>query len=583
MISQNASASLAVCLWPAAPPNQPRSNQHPEYLYEILDHAGVLYRRLAFEELSSALPQVKVLITVGEYNLDDEVQTTLKSWLVAGGCWLSVSGVCNLPTVWNVEHATPAIQSAGWGRSDFCALGEGYLEPSTHKVLEHLESPLHFFNGVAIEASESRDLSGGVLDAHGRETSRLGIVENRVGAGKALLIAPDAIGTVVRVQQGISIHQDAPSFPDGTANRCDGFLKCDDGAVLDCEFDRQEVPGVASMRAFLQPVADAWREVLLRAIFYLCAEVKSTPALCWYYPRNLEAIAHLSHDTDENEPALAARLLELLQQSEIHSTWCVIAPGYDAKIIQEIHNAGHELALHYDAVDCAWSEAEFVRQSSFLKDLFGHQPVTNKNHYTRWEGGGEFFLWCEKQGIAIEQSRGPAKIGEAGFLFGTCHPHFPVTENGDMQNVLELPFASQDLGIFAPSEFGLAVLHQAKKYHGVFHLLFHPAHVGNPQVGAAFTDIVRAAKDAGLEWWTSRQINDWERARRTLQWENFAAGEGSCRAAVSALSTLRDATLLFLTDAERINVNDQDQTVRTVKRWGFTFQAVTMDIDAATT
>src|SRR5207253_7712026 len=51
-------------------------------------------------------------------------------------------------------------------------------------------------------------------------------------------------------------------------------------------------------------------------------------------------------------------------------------------------DAGHELATHYDAMSegTVWSESAFDEQWRQLVAMFGDQPVTNKNHYTRWEG-----------------------------------------------------------------------------------------------------------------------------------------------------------------------------------------------------
>src|SRR5688500_20191428 len=75
----------------------------------------------------------------------------------------------------------------------------------------------------------------------------------------------------------------------------------------------------------------------------------------------------------------------------------------------------------------------------------GEKPVTNKNHYLRWENDTDIWDWCAKHGIGLDQSKGASKTGEAGFNFGTCHTYFPARFDGSVIDVLELPTPTQDL------------------------------------------------------------------------------------------------------------------------------------------
>jgi hypothetical protein len=206
----------------------------------------------------------------------------------------------------------------------------------------------------------------------------------------------------------------------------------------------------------------------------------------WLYPRRLPCIAHLSHDSDGNEPEKARLLLDVLKQTQINSTWCIILPGYDANLMDEIKQAGHELATHYDAMTMTegfnWGEGDFDRQHRELTELFKETPVSNKNHFLRWEGDVEFFDWCAKRGIELDQSKGPSKTGEAGFNFGSCHPYFPVRFNGEAIDVLELATLTQDLVVFAPPLILQHLMDGTQRVHGVMHLLFHPAHMHRPEV-----------------------------------------------------------------------------------------------------
>src|SRR5206468_201186 len=83
---------------------------------------------------------------------------------------------------------------------------------------------------------------------------------------------------------------------------------------------RDAVPGMSNFRAYLEPIADCWREILLRSIFYLAQKQNVQLPVLWLYPRKLPALAHMSHDTDGNEPEKAHRLVEILDEAKIKAT-----------------------------------------------------------------------------------------------------------------------------------------------------------------------------------------------------------------------------------------------------------------------
>jgi hypothetical protein len=363
-------------------------------------------------------------------------------------------------------------------------------------------------------------------------------------------------------------------------------LKSGDGGVLNWKLDRDAVPEVEGLTAFLRPVADQWREILLRSIFYLAEQVAADVAVLWMYPRNLPALGHISHDTDNNEPAKAKILLDSLRRAEIRSTWCVIAPGYARELIDEIRQAGHELAMHYDAMTpgLEWGEAQFEKQYRFLSDLLARRPICNKNHYLRWEGDMEFYGWLEKRGIELDQSKGPSKVGEAGFNFGTSHPYFPVHFGGRPANVLELPTLAQDLTVFGPEELGVPLLEGAMRHHGIAHFLFHPSHFDKPATAPAMERIVAEGKRRGVEWWTAEEINRWERARRKTQWKEFRIEGNTASVQLSGDAELKEATILWLgsSENEAVSVDGKEYATTDVRRWGFEFRSVVIDLPRKT-
>jgi hypothetical protein len=215
---------LGVCVLPVPPDNASRTVSYPHYIHEILGHAGLCYESVEFDRLESCLPDLQLLVTVGEGSFSDSTKERIQSWIENGGQWLSIAGVCGLPEWFGVELDPPDYQAGNYGSS---TLGEGYFSPrdTSHPILRHVEIPLHFFNGLPVRCKAGVPLAD-VLDAHQRKDgARVGLIEKRHGKGSCLLIAPDIAGTIVRIQQGVGITRDGLSAPDGSAPIADNVLK----------------------------------------------------------------------------------------------------------------------------------------------------------------------------------------------------------------------------------------------------------------------------------------------------------------------------------------------------------------------
>lgn len=561
---------LAVCVLPQNAENMTRTVSYPDYIYEVLDHAGVCYARVSVDQLQGSLPDIRVLLTVGNAKLSDTLTNLLPEWVASGGAWIAISGVCGLAELFGVELEPASFSSWGGGPG---TLGEGYMRRcSNHPIVSNVGLPLHYFNGVPARVDGGTVLAG-VLDAHQRQTDRAAVVEMLHGPGECILITPDVTGTIVRIQQGIgAVTRDGVSAPDGSAPVCDLVLKSGDGMSLDWIFDRQPVDTIPGLSVFTEPIADYWRELVLRAIFHACERREIKLPVLWLYPRNLPAIAHLSHDSDGNNVEDGSAMLDVVNSLGIHSSWCTIAPGYGPELTEKIRLGGHELAMHYDSMTDGfpWSEDQFEAQWKQLCEIFDAKPVTNKNHYLRWEGDVDVLEWCEKRGIQLDESKGASKTGEAGYNFGTCHPYFAVRMDGSIVNVLELATITQDFEIFIPQAIFEFFLRATIRHHGIMHLLFHPAHIRKPNVAPALRHAVVEARRSGMEWWTGAQINKWERARRSVKWQVCAEG-GECGVTLAADEALPGATVLWLVAKD---------TPGAVARWGFHFIPTIVDIEA---
>ncbi len=557
-----------VCCFPLPPDNVPRNATETDYVDELIAYWGLEVDRVAPTGLADALPAHKILLTVGEGALPGD----FADWLSAGGVWIAVSGTCGREDLLGVRRLAPDyLLWGGAARS----LGEGWtVAAGDHPIGRALETPLHHFGGVAVVADGARILAS-TRDAHGALVDTVGVSEHAVGAGTAILLAPDIVGAIVRIQMGNPVHRDGVPAADGTAPVGDGIRKSDDGIVLDWIFDRRSVPETPDLRCFLDPQADLWRELMLRTLFHASTLARVPLRLLFYWPDNLPAIGHLSHDSDGNDPERAEELLDALARADAPGTWCIILPGYSPELTERIRAAGHELATHYDAMSAGtiFSEREFDQQWSALRTQFGQDPVSNKNHYLRWEGDVDILRWCIDRGIRIDQSKGASKTGAAGFAFGSCHPYRPVDAEGRLLDILELATPTQDLHVFAPETLARPLLESALRAHGVAHFLFHPAHMNKPNVADSLVRTVQAGRDLGMRWWTAERMVGWDRARRTAKWNRgtLHAGEPLPGATVLVHAPWANAPMC------------SGETMGATQRWGVDLHVRVLDLESAAT
>src|SRR5690606_2693106 len=128
----------------------------------------------------------------------------------------------------------------------------------------------------------------------------------------------------------------------------------------------------------------------------------------------------------------------------------------------------------------------------------GCDIVTNKNHYCRWEGLTEFFLWLERHGVASDQTKSGTKMGNRGFTFGGSHPWFPIDEHTRrMIDVLEVNLLTWELIERGPLELGETMVQEALRLGGVVHMVYHPARLRNPDVPRSLRHIVRYGTERG--------------------------------------------------------------------------------------
>lgn len=560
------------------------------YMFTILQDLGLNYRTWDHQTWIDELPPGLTLVLGGTNH--DQWTAACTTYCEQGNGLFAIGGVYGLNEVLGV--------------SDSGAVKEGWITWEDESPANGLKSSFHFFDAVCIEINNSENISndikswGNILQRNGISRENPAITYCKLGQGRASLLAVDLMKTFCMIQQGISVTRDGNPAPDGTAAIDDGFFKTDDAVVLDWVRDREALAAGAAA-FFLHPVVDEWRIIFMRMLHKLQQETGTSFAQRWFWPYGRPAIGHISHDTDGNTPEHARKLLERLKEAEIHSTWCVIMPGYEAEINNRIVAEGHEIALHYNSMETEipqskWSEEHFQYQLSMLQEQFpGKSIVSNKNHYLRWEGDVQFHHWCERAGIRVEQSIGGTKQGNKGFLAGTCHPFWPIGkahENNRKLDLVSLPTLSWDppMSIRCTAEEAWALLDRALDVNGVAHFLFHPLMMikDNDEVGAMLVALVQYGKKHGLEWWTSEQIWQWLQRRNQVKVELNEGSNGKFELAIFSDSAVQGLTLLLSSrlQPEKPAILDSQITVHSflsVERFGCKYMELQLDIHAGKT
>ncbi|MFS0892890.1 hypothetical protein [Microbacterium sp. 179-I 3D3 NHS] len=580
----SSSVALAICTGSALPDG---GIDWTVYAREVYAHAGIavdVTEGLIDDVAGRRAPLVFLSAPV----LAEAERDAVVAWIRSGGAVITYGGAGDL--------------GDALGVADGILVDEGYVRPAESVPGLPISHP-------GVYAHGGRRLDVTATTAHTlAEWADGGAAAVLVpcGEGRVEIWGADPWQSIVRIQQGWPVEGKGPAAPDGSVPRADDILRADEGLALpysDRRLPDGSVPpagavyeGGRSPRVaapiFTVPHADLWRALVGRSLADAYAELALPFVRVDYWPAGLDAVAHMSCDSDLNRDSNARAALAAFDAADVRVAWCQCHPGgYSPEVVEAITAAGHEQALHYNAMHDTdvdeWGFENMATQLAWVRNLTGATITSNKNHYTRWEGWTEFYEWCDRLGIGLDQTRGPSKQGDAGFTFGTAHLWRPLIDHEggqELGRVIEMPLHSQDLAWFAHRTIAEPILDQAVAVHGVAHFLFHGGNIErDEETRDSVVAVAEAARARGMQWWLADRIERWERARRGVAIELDEQDDGWVLR-VSSAEDISDLAVLVAGDAAVTVEADGDEVARrSVLRHGRAFTEIGLRVHAGIT
>jgi hypothetical protein len=285
------------------------------------------------------------------------------------------------------------------------------------------------------------------------------IVKMPMGKGWIIVLLFDFAMQITSVRQGI---------PSGEAFRVKKRL-----GRIPLIIETEDLVAEPFMLDNSAPYAD----ILEKFLFNIIEELTPLPRL-WYFPYQYDGVFLMSHDDEKRGKAKSMYMVEEESAKGFTSTFFATCPPgagrrwENAK--RDILDRGFDIQWHWNRFpDNFWIIPSGEQVKNF-KEISGIPPTSCRLHFLNWGiDYDEPFKIMEENGVVIDSSYGPNR--GKGYIFGTGMPFHPVKKNGELYNLYEIPFQTQEnWGGVNIAYFEKLLKESGEAYHSVIVSLFHP-------------------------------------------------------------------------------------------------------------
>ncbi|MCH8978963.1 MAG: hypothetical protein IH945_06940 [Armatimonadetes bacterium] len=525
-------------------------DSYAAWFREVLDHAGLPYReidRLGFEDLG----EYDVVLLAGDGSLNRSQRKSMAAWLDSGGSLVVCGSTWSLEELLGVCEADRAEYSRGW-----------LTPPATEDRLwpEGADRTL-FFGGRRIEAQTA-------AVAAWTEDGCPAVTRN----GRCTYVTPHVGKTLALMYLGRSVESDAIGPGDGSVYLEDGVLRAEDGTNLSYEDDR-EIPEGCEVPIFARAHADAIRELWVRAV-YEAVEGCGRPAFAtWHWPEDADAVASVSIDCDTDGPEEIRKIYKSMANYGMRATWLAPSPGLPGDVYRQIRQWGHTPGLLYQP-DTGDEPLNLMRlQHMQISRGAGTAAVPCvRSEGGQWHGLTSFYEAVEDTRAGLSLSKGGVQPGSAGFLFGSCHMHFPVTPGGRRLEVAELPYAVCEPGLVTEAKAMQTLIDEVVRRRGCLHLRLVLSHAAQQEL--LFQDALMLIRQVRMRQFSPERLFEYEKMRRVVRVRGGAEGLN-----IVSNKELPGLTLMVFGAEHEAVVAGRIFTPMAVKRYGTVFSSFVMNLE----
>ncbi len=346
------------------------------------------------------------------------------------------------------------------------------------------------------------------MEVLARHRKSPGVLQYRYQEGWVIILLFDMAMQLSCLRQGV------PGYGDYSVSEIRGKVPLvveSDDLVMD-----------VSLMDNLHPMAD----ILENFLFAALEDLTFLPRL-WYYPYRYDGVFLMSHDEEKKGIERCRYIFQLEKQEGFVSTFFVISTGNVSQrwpSAQEQNDAGFDIQWHWDRFPAPFSVAPPKEQLDQCRGIPGATADACRIHFLNW--GSRYyepFDEMEKLGIAMDSTLGPNR--GRGYVFATGWPFHPISQAGELYNLLEIPFVSQEDWNGADMDFFNQILESSRReYHSTICSIIHP-HKGASHTGSVrdlwLGSLTKARKE---NHWvaTFRELKDFHKRRSHVRLTGLA-------------------------------------------------------------